>query len=881
MTAEQKRLDDDRDGKARWRQFGPYLADRQWGTVREDYSANGDAWRAFTHDHARSRAYRWGEDGLGGFCDDQQRICLSVALWNGKDPILKERLFGLANHEGNHGEDVKECYWFLDALPSSAWQRMLYKYPQRPFPYDELVARNAAAGKLEREFELLDTGVFDDDRYFDVIIEYAKADVDDILMRIEVVNRAPEPASIHVLPTVLFRNTWSWTTDAVRPSFAATDGAIAVTHPDFPPMRLEFDPASALHFCENDTNTVRLHGEPPRGACFKDGINDAVVAGKLGAVSANALGTKVASHSTHTLAPGASCVIRARLARSTTTRGFGSFDEVFAARRREAEEFYDAKQAEVSDPELRLIQRQAWAGLLWSRQTYLYDVRTWLKGDPAMPRPPATRTRNSEWRHLDNHEVYCMPDSWEYPWYASWDLAFHCVALADIDAEEAKRQLLLLVTDRSMHPSGQIPAYEWSFSDVNPPVQAWAAMKIYAIDRQQRGVADRGFLRKMYHRLLLNFTWWVTRKDLDGRNLFSGGFLGLDNIGVFDRSASLAPGTVLQQADGTAWMGMYALNMMRISVELSLEDPVYQDLATKFFRHFLDIASAMADFAGAGEGLWDDTDKFYYDRLKLPSGEALPLRIQSIVGLLPLLAVQVMDPTVIARLPAFSERIELFLARRPDLASLVSHWSIAGVGDQRLLSLLRGHRMKCLLRRMLDESQFLSDFGIRSMSRALESNPFVLWHEGTSLSVRYTPGESTTASFGGNSNWRGPVWMPVNYLLIESLHHFHAYYGDAFQVECPVGSGRKCSLESAARQVATRLVNLFRAGPDGARPCLAEHPKLHHDGQFNRHLLFHEYFDGNTGRGCGASHQTGWTAMVARLISEFPDLERPIVGPHR
>ncbi len=877
MTAEQKRLDAIREGTAPWRQFGPYLSDRQWGTVREDYSADGNAWRAFPHDEARSRAYRWGEDGLGGFCDEGQRLCLSVALWNGADPILKERLFGLANHEGNHGEDVKECYWFLDSLPSGASHRMLYKYPQRAFPYDELVAVNGSRGKLEREFELLDTGIFDDDRYFDVFIEYAKADVADILLRIEIVNRGPVEATIHVLPTLLFRNTWSWTNDLGRPRFNGGSPRIAVSHPDLAPMTLEFEGAPTVLYCENDTNVERLFGQPRAGRSFKDGINDCVVSGAIAAVNSEPSGTKVAAHHRLTIPAGGSAVVRARLCAKSAAGGFADFDTVIAARRRDADEFYAAKQAAVLDPECRKIQRQAWAGLIASQQTYLYGVRQWLDGDPGSVPPPPERQRgrNCDWRHLVNHEVYCMPDSWEYPWYASWDLAFHCVALAEIDPVEAKRQLLLLLTDRSMHPNGQIPAYEWAFGDVNPPVHAWAAQRIFELDRDQTAVPDIDFLRRVYHRLLLNFTWWVNRKDADGRNLFAGGFLGLDNIGVFDRSSALPVGATLQQADGTAWMGMFALNMMRISVELALDDPVYQDLAMKFFAHFLDIAAAMADFAGTGTGLWDDGDKFYYDHLQFHTGETLPLRIQSIVGLLPLLAVQVMNPLVVAMLPRFSEGIDEVFRNRPDLAGLVSHWDLPGQGDLRLFSLLRGHRTKCLLRRMLDESQFLSPHGIRSMSRALEAEPYTLWHDGESFSVRYAPGESTTDAFGGNSNWRGPIWMPVNFLIIESLLHFHEYYGDGFKIEFPVGGTSKITLAEAAREIARRNIDLFRTRSDGTRPCLAEHEKLLRDPHFNENLLFHEYFDGNTGRGCGASHQTGWTSMVARLISLYPDLTRP------
>ena len=874
-NAEQARIDDLHAGRTPWRCFGPFLSDRQWGTVREDYSKDGSAWTYFPHDQARSRVYRWGEDGLAGFCDQEQLLCLSLALWNGNDPILKERYFGLTNEQGNHGEDVKENYWFLDAVPSGAWQRMLYKYPQRAYPYDELVRVNESRSKLEREFELIDTGIFDDDRYFDVFVEYAKADTSDILMRIEVFNRGPDAATIHILPTALFRNTWTWTNSADRPLISAAKSAsnsqVDLTHPKLPPMKMQFDGAPELLFCENETNVVRLDGSPRDGRFFKDGINDYVVDSAKDAANPAKTGTKMSAHYAIEIPAGQSTVVRIRLSPAAAKVGLSDFDAIIATRKSEADEFYAQKQTLVTDAEMRHIQRQAWSGLLWSQQTYSYDVRKWIAGDPAMPPPPASRKtgRNAEWQHLNNHFVFCMPDSWEYPWYASWDLAFHCVALADIDPQEAKQQLRHLMIDRSMHPNGQIPAYEWSFGDVNPPVHAWAALRIYEIDRAQTGKSDDGFLRQIFHRLLLNFTWWVNRKDADGRNLFAGGFLGLDNVGVFDRSAELPSGAVLQQADGTAWMGMFALNMMAISVELALHDGVYQDMAMKFFEHFLEIASAMADFAGTGEGLWDDQDKFYYDRLRFPSGETIPMRVQSIVGLLPLTAVQVMNPERLAQLPLFKARIEWVFETRPDLANLVSHWNQSGKGDQRLFSLLRGHRMKCLLRRMLDESQFLSEFGIRSMSRALENDPYVFWHAGTSVSVRYSPGESATGAFGGNSNWRGPIWFPVNFLIIESLLRFHEYYGDDFQIECPTGSKQMVTIADAAQEVANRLINLFRKDEKGRRPALGDHHKIQEDPNFNEQVLFHEYFDGNTGRGCGASHQTGWTAMVAHLITQF------------
>ncbi len=881
MTAEQTRLDDLHAGRAAWRRFGPFLSDRQWGTVREDYSPDGSAWEYFTHDQARSRAYRWGEDGIAGFCDNEQLLCLSLALWNGQDSILKERYFGLTNSQGNHGEDVKECYWFLDAVPSGAWQRMLYKYPQRSFPYDELVRVNASRSTLEREFELLDTGIFDDDRYFDVVVDYAKAGVCDILMRVEVFNRGPEPATIHILPTALFRNTWSWTAGADRPTMSADGSRISIRHSQLPQMTLQFDGSPELLFCENETNVERLSGQPRDSRSFKDGIQDAVVDGAASHVNATKTGTKMSAHYTVEIPAGKSHVIRARLSDALPKDAFADFDSCMTTRKSEADEFYASKQQNVSDPDLRKVQRQAWAGLLWNQQTYIYDVRTWLSGDSAMPPPPESRKsgRNADWQHFDNQFVYCMPDSWEYPWFASWDLAFHCVALADIDAEEAKSQLSHLMIDRSMHPNGQIPAYEWAFGDVNPPVHAWAALRIYEVDLARTGKSDDEFLRKVFHRLLLNFTWWVNRKDSDGHNLFAGGFLGLDNVGVFDRSAKLPAGAQLQQADGTAWMGMFALNMLRIAIELSARDPVYQDMASKFFEHFLAIASAMADFAGTGKGLWDDTDKFYYDQLRMPSGETMPMRIQSIVGLLPLTAVQVMDSQQLDRLPLFKRRLERVFKTRPDLANLVSHWNQGRGGDQRLFSLLRGHRMKCLLKRMLDEGQFLSEFGVRSMSRALEKDPYVFWHDGQGLSVRYTPGEGSTDAFGGNSNWRGPIWFPVNYLLIESLLRFHQYYGDDFKIECPVGSNRLVTLADAAQEVASRLIALFRQNERGERPSLGDHQKMQADPHFKDHVLFHEYFDGNTGRGCGASHQTGWTALVAHLISQFGSLPQQATTP--
>lgn len=874
MTPEHQRLEEARLGLAPWRRWGPYVSNRQWGTVREDYSRDGAAWEYLPHDHARSRAYRWGEDGLAGWSDEMLQLCLTLSLWNGRDPILKERLFGLTNREGNHGEDVKECLFYIDGTPSHAWMQLLYKYPQRAFPYDELVSVNAKRSKLEPEYELWDSGVFDDDRYFDVFVEFAKAGPEEILIRYRVENRGPEPAVCHLIPQLSFRNTWAWDKDAARPLLSAVDDhGVAIHHPRLGERRLSIDSgggAPSLLFCENETNVERLFGEPRRGRSFKDGINDAVVLGHAEALNAQPEGTKVGMHWSETIPPGGTMVRRLRLGAATQRAPFGDFDAVFEARRREADSFYATLHSPEADDQTRRMQRQAWAGVLWNKQTYLYDVRRWLDGDPTMPPPPSERRhgRNASWTNVSCHSVHIMPDTWEYPWFAAWDHAFHAVAAAPIDPDFAKEQIVLLTRDRYMHPSGELPAYEWSFDDANPPVHAWATWRVYQIDRALRGGRpDLDFLRQVFHRLLLNFTWWVNRKDVDGHNIFEGGFLGLDNIGVFDRSAALPTGGSLQQADATSWMSMYALNMLRIAIELATHEPIYQDLAVKFFEHFLQIAEAMTNFGGTGDGLWDEQDGFYYDRLRFPDGTTMPLRIHSIVGLIPLCAVEVLEPEMVDRLPGFKERLEWYFRERPELANLVSRWAIPGRGDQRLFSLLRGHRMKCLLRLMLDESKFLSPHGVRSMSRVLEQTPYVFWQGTQSLSVRYEPAEGQSDIFGGNSNWRGPVWFPINYLIVESLLKFHRYYGDDFRVECPVGSGRMCNLREVAVEVSARLQSLFRSGTDGTRPVFGSWRKFQHDPHFRDYLHFYEYFDGNTGRGCGAMHQTGWTALVANLAS--------------
>jgi hypothetical protein len=868
-TAEGRRLARaDADG---WRRWGPYLSERQWGTVREDYSANGAAWEYFPHDHARSRAYRWGEDGLAGFAEEKLRWCLGLALWNGRDPFLKERMFGLTNQQGNHGEDVKELWWYLDGTPTHSYMRMLYKYPQGRFPYEALVEENARRkGQDLPEYELIDTGIFAASRYFDVAVEYAKAAQDDILMRIRVENCGGEPARLDVLPQLWARNSWSWDVDAPRPLLRAIENnRVAVTHPEREDMVFESLQPGALLFCDNETNTPRLYGSKAAGH-FKDAFHDFVVDGLAAAVNPLREGTKCAVHCPLTVPAGAAVTLRLRLApaASFAPMSVDAFDEVVSQRIAEADEFYGALQQGIDDADRRLVHRQALAGMLWSKQYYNFDVLRWLEGDPAQPPPPPARRRgrDSAWTHLLNDDIISMPDKWEYPWYAAWDLAFHCVTLALVDPAFAKHQLVLLVRDRYIHPNGQLPAYEWNFGDVNPPVHAWAALRVYRMDRALTGRADRAFLENVFHKLTMNFTWWVNRKDAQGRDVFQGGFLGLDNIGIFDRSKPLPTGGSIDQSDGTAWMAMYALNLMRIATELAFEDPVYQDLATKFFFHFLLIADAMERRSGDGGGLWDETDQFYYDVLNLPDGERVPLRIRSLVGIIPLLAVEVLAADIRERLPVFAERTERILARRPDLASVVSRWTAPGQKNRLLLSLLRRHRMKALLSRMLDEDEFLSEFGIRSVSKIHASAPFVFVHDGTRFVADYEPGESSTSIFGGNSNWRGPVWMPLNCLLIEALYEFQRFYGDSFTVEYPTRSGEFLTLAQVAEKLAGRVTRLLLRDEAGRRPVLGSNPILQTDPRFKDNIPFHEYFHAETGQGLGASHQTGWTGLVAFLL---------------
>ena len=872
MSVEHNRLQDKSETNP-WRKWGSYVSNRQWGTVREDYSPDGSAWDYLPFDNARSQAYRWGEDGIGGLCDDKQFLCLTLALYNGEDSCLKERMFGLTNSQGNHGEDVKELWWYLDATPTGSWMRMLYKYPQRAFPYEQLLQENASRTDNDLEFELIDTGILDDDRYWDVVIDMAKADPEDLLYRVQVFNRGPDEAVIHVLPQLFFRNTWSWEKDTPKPTINAgsAKGRLILEHEILGPMHAAVDGDATFLWCENETNGERLYGEDRAGRVFKDGINDFIVDGKVDAVSKSSPGTKVAMHHELRVAAGSSATVRVRLSKKLHTKPFADFDKVMQKRLDEADEFYASIQKDVADDDMRLIQRSAWSGMIWCKQYYGYNIAKWLKGDSAEPAPPSSRLngRNFHWKHLDNSDVISMPDNWEYPWYALWDLAFHAVTFASIDPEYAKQQLTLITHDRYMHPNGALPAYEWAFDDANPPVHAWAAWRVFKIDSARNKKPDFEFLERVFHRLLMNFTWWVNRKDASGRNIFEGGFLGLDNIGIFDRSSKLPGGGLLEQADGTSWMAMYSLTMMRIAIELGTIKPVYQDLATKFLEHFLRIASAMADMDGTKNGLWDEEDEFYYDKLEFPNGDHVRLKIHSIVGLIPLFAVEVLEPETLKKVPAFNERLEWFLKNRPDMAALVSRWNEPGRGERRLLSLLRGHRMKCLFKKMLDESRFLSDYGVRSLSKVHKKEPYVLEIEGNSYRIDYEPGESRSNLFGGNSNWRGPIWFPINFLIIESMQRFHHYYGDDFTIEYPIGSGKNITVRMAARELASRLIKLFMRNENGERPVLGSCKKLQTDPNFKDLISFHEYFHGDTGRGCGASHQTGWTGLVAKLIERY------------
>jgi hypothetical protein len=880
-TAEEERLAADERRERNWKRFGPYLAERQWGTVREDYSEDGMPWAYFPHDHARSRAYRWGEDGLLGFSDREQRLCFALALWNGADPILKERLFGVSGPEGNHGEDVKEHYFYLDSTPTHSYCKALYKYPQGAFPYARLLEESARRSRLEPEFELADTGAFDDDRYFDVFVEYAKASPDDLLISLTVANRGPGAAPLLVLPTLWFRNTWSWGRQGEGywkpPQLTSVgDTEIRIDHPTLGRFRLAIEPHGAdgpeLLFTENETNAERLFGSANVTPFVKDGFHEALVEGRAGAVNPARQGTKAAAAFRLTLPAGGEARVRLRLTAIDEVgvgNPFADFDAVLAQRKAEADAFY-AKKTGTLSPEEHGIVRQAYAGLLWSKQFYHYDLRAWIAGDPGFPPPPARRRegRNSDWPHLYNRDVLSMPDKWEYPWFAAWDLAFHMLPFARIDPHFAKEQLVLLTREWYMHPNGQLPAYEWNFSDVNPPVHAWATWRVYKIAVDADGKRDLVFLARTFQKLLLNFTWWVNRKDADGKNLFAGGFLGLDNIGVFDRSKPLPTGGHLEQADGTAWMAFYCATLLSMALELARFEPSYEDMASKFFEHFVHITDAMN--ALGTDGLWDEEDGFYYDELHLQEGDGMreiPLRVRSMVGLLPLIAVEVLEDHVIDRLPAFKRRMQWFLENRRDLASGGAFGS--SLHGHLLLALPSRARLERVLRYMLDENEFLSPFGIRSLSKAHEAAPYRFVHGGQEFRVDYEPGESQTALFGGNSNWRGPVWMPVNYLLIEALERYHYFYGDDLRVEYPTGSGQLMNLGQVAGALSERLARLFLNGPIGGRPCHGGDPRFAVDPHWRDLVLFHEYFHAETGRGAGASHQTGWTALAIRFIEDL------------
>jgi mannosylglycerate hydrolase MGH1-like protein/glycosyl hydrolase family 63 len=878
-TAEALRLEEAKTRQKHWRRWGPYLSERAWGTVREDYSSGGTAWDYLPHDHARSRAYRWNEDGLAGVSDRHQRICFAIALWNGHDPILKERLFGLTGSEGNHGEDVKEYYFYLDSTPTHSYMKFLYKYPQAAFPYAALVDENRRRGKHEPEFELVDTGVFSDNRYFDVEVEYGKADTDDILIRLNITNRGADPAPVTVLPTVWFRNTWSWSSNVVKPILRRAVGSIELDEPKYGRRYLHCDGAPALLFTDNETNTERLFGYG--GARFtKDAFHRYLIENEGGAVNPDEHGTKAAALYPMTIGPGETVTLRLRLDDSGPDQRnpFGvTFDETFELRREEADEFYESILPSTLSNDAKNVARQALAGLLWSKQYYHYVVKDWLTGDPGQPSPPADRHRgrNHEWTHLYNADVISMPDKWEYPWYAAWDLAFHTIALALVDADFAKEQLLLLLREWYMHPNGQLPAYEWAFGDVNPPVHAWAAWRVYKIEQRRRGTGDLKFLERIFHKLLLNFTWWVNRKDAEGMNVFQGGFLGLDNIGVFDRSAPLPTGGHLEQSDGTSWMAMYALNMLAIAMELAKHDPAYEDVASKFWEHFLNIAHAMSGgrlHGGEGHDLWDDEDGFFYDVLHMPDDSRRPLKIRSLVGLIPLLAVQTLESDVLARHDGFRRRLEWFIAHRPDLTGDVACMKTPGHGERRLLSVVDGDRLRRILRVMLDEREFLSPFGIRAISQVHRDQPYVLNVGGHEYRVDYEPAESTSGLFGGNSNWRGPIWFPINFLIVEALQKFHHYLGDAYTVECPTGSGRFMTLWQVSEEISRRLSHIFLDDASGRRPVFGGVELFQTDPNWHDLIPFHEYFHGDTGAGVGASHQTGWTALVAKLLQQSGEL---------
>ncbi|MCB0322284.1 MAG: hypothetical protein KDD69_01890 [Bdellovibrionales bacterium] len=880
-TAEHRRLEQYRERRSNWKHWGPYLSDRSWGTVREDYSADGNAWSFFPHEHARSRVFRWGEDGIGGICDRNQYLCFAPVFWNGNDPILKERLFGLTPLEGNHGEDVKELYFYLDSTPTHSFMRMLYKYPIAAFPYTELVERNRSRPNTEPEFELHDTGIFNQGEYFDCFVEYAKADTDDILIQLRIRNCSSRPAPLHVLPTVWFRNTWSWGYPhgpmkdvAEHPQLSlARSGhadAVAIRHSALGPYSFHALDQAPLLFTNNETNAERLYGLPNKNPYVKDAFERYLIGKELGAINPAKNGTKACFHFHLNLQAGEEKLLRFRLQKGEAPKPFETFDQVFSDRLREADEFYQAVQADSLSEDEKRIQRQAFAGMMWSKQLYYYDMEQWLEGDPALPPPPEQRKtrRNSDWIHLTNFDVISMPDKWEFPWYAAWDLAFHCIPISMIDPDFAKRQLELMTREWYMHPNGQMPAYEWAFDDVNPPVHAMAAWRVYKIEAKSSGSGDMAFLESLFHKMLLNFTWWVNRKDAEGHNIFQGGFLGLDNIGIFDRSAPLPTGGHIDQADGTSWMAAYCLTMMKIALELAEKNPVYQDSASKFLEHFLRVANAMTSHSTRGTSLWDEEDGFFYDMLHLPNGTRVPLKVRSLVGLIPLFAVDTIEPDLLEKMPDFHRRLMWFVTNRPHLSGNMARLDLPGLGRRRLTALLTRERLVRVLRYMFDENEFLSEYGIRSLSKVHEHRPFELKLDGTTYSIGYQPAESTVSLFGGNSNWRGPVWFPINFILIEALQKFHHYYGDSLKVEYPTHSGNMVTLDVAAHDIAIRLCRIFTENAAGVRPFSGSNQLFERDSNFKNLLLFNEYFHGDSGAGLGASHQTGWTGLVAKLLQQ-------------
>ncbi|MEH1830694.1 MAG: glucosidase [Nostoc sp.] len=875
MTAEEQRLQEDRERKAYWRRWGSYLSERQWGTVREDYSPDGSAWDYFPHDHARSRAYRWGEDGIAGISDNHQRLCFAIALWNEQDPILKERMFGLTSNEGNHGEDVKEYYFFLDNTPTHAYMKFLYKYPQQAFPYTQLVEENRRRSKQEPEFELLDTGVFAEDRYFDVFVEYAKASAEDILIQITIANRGSEAKPLRLLPSLWFRNTWSWDGKSKKPMLKVLNSKadfsiIEASHPDMSNYWLYCQGATELLFTENETNFQRLYGVENTSPYVKDGFHEYAIHNRTDAVNPNRMGTKFAADYKLMIPPGATQTVRLRLADSSNIADpFGDeFEEILSDRIKEADEFYQRiTPFQLSDDE-RIIQRQAFAGMLWSKQFYLYVIEDWLKGDPATPTPPDSRrsVRNADWVHVYIDDVLSMPDTWEYPWFAAWDLAFHMIPLAMIDPDFAKRQLQRLTREWYMHPNGQLPAYEWKLSDVNPPVHAWAAWQVYQIEQKFYGQADKRFLEGVFQKLLLNFTWWVNRKDAEGKNIFQGGFLGMDNIGVFDRSAPLPTGGDLEQADGTSWMAMFCMNMLTIALELAMDEPIYEDIASKFFEHFLRIADAMNGIGQDELVLWNEEDGFFYDALHFLDGHHFPMKVRSLVGLVPLFAIGILEPEILKKLSGFRQRSDWFIKNRPDLTTRIACMHTTGEHQRRLLAILDGKKLKRILERMLDEREFLSPYGIRSVSKFHAAHPFIMHVNDQEYQVDYEPAESTNNLFGGNSNWRGPIWFPMNYLLIDALYHFHKYLGDEYKVECPTNSGQWMTLKEVAIELSKRLECIFLQNANGHRPVYGAVEVFQTNPHWRNLLTFNEYFHGDNGAGLGASHQTGWTGVIAQLI---------------